>query len=371
VRIAIREAKTKKSFDIQLNQSQLNVRAGRHYSVQFQARADRPRAIYVGVAEAHDPWAGLGMYKKFKLTSRWRKFEHEFMALANEDNARIHFDVGDSDISVELASVGLRHHPDGDSFGSALQPMWNGRARETLYSLEEVTGSRERPAEERNQPPGEVQFGTLRRVTPISKNWGFDRGQPVDRYYIESFLARYAADIRGRVLEIGDNSYTRKFGGDRVVNSDVLHVAEGNPQATVVADLTCAPQIPSSSFDCIILTQTLQLIYDVQAAIQTLYRILKPCGVLLATFPGISQTYDGDWGNDWYWNFTTLSARRLFEEAFSAEDIKIEGRGNVLAATSFLYGLAAEELTRQELDYNEPGYGVTIAVRALKSESDL
>ena len=48
----------------------------------------------------------------------------------------------------------------------------------------------------------------------------------------ENFLAREASSIRGRVLEVGDNSYTQKFGGSRVTGSDVLHIVEGNPQAT-------------------------------------------------------------------------------------------------------------------------------------------
>ncbi|MUL38742.1 glycosyltransferase [Gloeocapsopsis dulcis] len=217
-------------------------------------------------------------------------------------------------------------------------------------------------------PVGWVRFGNLRRVTPISREFGFDRGLPVDRYYIENFLARYANDIRGRVLEIGDNSYTRKFGGDRVTKSDVLHVAETNSEATIFADLTCAEHIPSDTFDCFILTQTLHLIYDVRAALKTLYRILKPGGVVLATFPGISQISNDEWGDSWYWSFTSLSAQRLFEEVFSSANVKVETHGNVLAATAFLQGLATEELRQEELDYRDRSYEVIITVRAMKPE---
>ena len=213
----------------------------------------------------------------------------------------------------------------------------------------------------------EVEMGSLRRVTPVSRNWGFDRGRPIDRYYIEGFLAAQADAIRGRVLEIGDNSYTRRFGGERVTASDVLHVQAGQPQATIIADLTSADHIPSNVFDCIILTQTLQFIYDVRAAIRTLYRILKPGGVVLATFSGISHTNDLEWGGSWYWNFTTLSAQRLFEEAFLPAGIRIQAYGNVLTAISFLHGMAVEELQPQELDFSAPGYDVTIAVRASKT----
>lgn len=235
----------------------------------------------------------------------------------------------------------------------------------------------------KHSPPlGKVNFGNLRRLTPISPDWGFERGDPIDRYYVEQFLSLHAKDIGGRVLEIEDNSYTRKFGGDRVTKSDVLHVKPGNPNATIIADLTSAEaDIPSDAFDCIILTQTLQLIYDLPAAIKTVYRILKPGGVVLATVPGITQishhqpeqttdtwTHDTDnWSDCWCWNFTTLSTRRLFEEAFG-KGIEVESHGNVLTATAFLYGLAKQEFRQEELDYCDPDYQVIITARAVKPE---
>src|SRR5918994_645327 len=136
-------------------------------------------------------------------------------------------------------------------------------------------------------PVGRVRFGSLRRLTPVSREFGFDRGLPIDRYYIESFLARQAGDIQGHVLEIKDRTYTRKYGGSSVQVSDVLDMIEDSPQVTIVADLASAPHVPSDTFDCIICTQTLHLIYDVRLVVQTLYRVLKPGGVLLATIPGI------------------------------------------------------------------------------------
>jgi glycosyltransferase involved in cell wall biosynthesis len=221
-----------------------------------------------------------------------------------------------------------------------------------------------------NTPPvGAVNFGDLRRLDPVSRVFGFDRGTPVDRYYIEDFLARNAERIRGRVLEVGDDSYTRRFGGDRVTGRDVLHVSEENPHATIIADLASSDHVPSNAFDCIILTQTLHLIYDVRAAVQTLRRILKPGGVLLATFPGITQIDHFDWGGSWYWAFTALSARRLFGEAFAATNLEVETHGNVLAATAFLQGIALEELRKSELDYNDPDYQVIITVAATKEEA--
>ena len=216
---------------------------------------------------------------------------------------------------------------------------------------------------------GAVDFGSLRRTTPVSRQFGFDRGLSIDRYYIEQFLAKSAEVIRGRVLEVADSGYTRRFGGGKVDSAEVLHLQDGEG-ATIVADLTDAPQIPSDTFDCVVLTQTLPFIYDVRAAISTLYRILRPSGTLLATFPGISEIsrYDMDrWGD--YWRFTSLSARRLFEEAFTPGDVEVDVHGNVLAAVAFLHGLAAEELRERELAYRDPDYELLITVGATKAAS--
>jgi SAM-dependent methyltransferase len=214
--------------------------------------------------------------------------------------------------------------------------------------------------------PGKVSFGDFQRLNPISKKWGTDRGTPVDRYYIENFFDNHLQDIHGHVMAVGDDTYTRMFGGQRVIKSDVLNLLEGDPQTTIVGDLSDAPHILSNTFDCVICTQTLQLIYDIRSAIQTLYRILKPGGVLLATFPGISKSMDQEWGSYWCWSLTPLSAVKLFGEFFQEDNITIESYGNVLVAISFLHGLAGEELTKEELDYHDPGYEIVISVRAVK-----
>lgn len=216
--------------------------------------------------------------------------------------------------------------------------------------------------------PRRVRFGDLRRVHPISRWFGYDRGRPIDRYYIEGFLARHSGDVRGRVLEIGDATYTRSFGGSRVTQSDVLHVSAAAAEATIIGDLASGDDIPSDAFDCIILTQTLHLIYDVGAAIRTVHRILAPGGVVLATVPGITQIDRGEWRESWYWAFTPLSARRLFEDHFASPSVDVESRGNVLSAIAFLEGLATHELRPAELDFQDPAYPVSVTVRAVKLE---
>jgi SAM-dependent methyltransferase len=218
---------------------------------------------------------------------------------------------------------------------------------------------------------GWVRFGSFRRLEPIDAQFGYSWGQCIDRYYIEKFLEQYKSEIQGAVLEVDDNSYTTRFGGKQVSRSDILHYTNDNPRATIVADLTDASQIPSNSFDCIILTQTLQFIYDLRAAVNTLHRILKPGGTLLLTCHGTSQISQYDmqhWGE--YWRLTSLSARKLFAEVFPEPSITVQTYGNVLSATAFLHGLTAHELRREELDYHDRHYEVIVAVRVAKPPLD-
>jgi SAM-dependent methyltransferase len=210
-----------------------------------------------------------------------------------------------------------------------------------------------------------VRLGSLKRTRPISRNYGWERGTPIDRFYIDAFLKQHSRHIRGRVLEIGDDEYTRRHGGTAVTGSDVLHAGEGNPRATIVADLADAPQIADASFDCVICTQTLLLIYDVQAAVRTLRRILAPGGSALVTVPGVSRICRDEadeWGD--YWRFTTDSAARLFADEFGAENVQTQAYGNVLAATAMLHGLAAEEIGARRLNDVDRDFEVLIGVRA-------
>jgi glycosyltransferase involved in cell wall biosynthesis len=215
-------------------------------------------------------------------------------------------------------------------------------------------------------PRRPVRMGGLRRTTPISRNFGYDRGTPVDRRYIEDFLARHAGDVRGRVLEVGDDAYTRAFGGDRVASAEVLHVDPQAPKVTYVADLADGAGLPSDAFDCVVLTQTLHLVFDMPAAIATLHRILRPGGVLLLTVPGVSSVDAGEWGEAWLWSLTPSALRRLLRLRFAADDVDVVAYGNVLTAVAFLHGLAADELRADEYAPADPQYPVIVAGRAVK-----
>ena len=209
------------------------------------------------------------------------------------------------------------------------------------------------------------KIGELRRLEPFS-TWGSSRGGPIDRIYVNQFIEQHAADLRGRALEVMDDHYIRRY-GTGVTQADVLDVDEGNPNATFYADVVDAPNIPDDTFDCVVLTQVLPLVYDVRAALRTVHRILVPGGVLLATTGGISRIAPieapvyGHW-----WHLTSMSAKRLSEEVFGEGNVEVQTYGNVLAAAGFLYGLGLHDLKMEELSVHDPAYEVTIAIRAVK-----
>ena len=215
---------------------------------------------------------------------------------------------------------------------------------------------------------GNIQKGDFNRVTPFSKEFGYDRGGPVDRYYIENFLEANASLIKGRILEIGDNEYTLKYGKSAVVQSDILHIDASNTKATIIGDLSDAPQINDNVYDCIILTQTLHLIYNYKGALQTCYRVLKPGGVLLMTVPGITHIDQGEWKNNWLWAFTGASIKRMLAEEFP-QPAEVNTFGNVFIASAFLYGMGVSEVKKQQLDHNDPHYQVIITAKVLKTIS--
>jgi SAM-dependent methyltransferase len=212
-----------------------------------------------------------------------------------------------------------------------------------------------------------IDWGHLRRLEPVSRDWGFDRGQPIDRHYIEAFLAANRADIKGHVLEVAGDDYTQQFGGTEVQCSDVLDVMKDNPRATIVADLTNADDLKGERFDCIICTQTLQFIFDIEAALATLYRLLRHGGILLLTVPGITPISREDMAKSGdYWRFTDASIRRLLSRTFPDSTCCVQTYGNVLASTAFLQGIASNELRTEELSETEPQFPLLVAVRAVK-----
>ncbi len=216
------------------------------------------------------------------------------------------------------------------------------------------------------KPKGGYFLAPKRSLSPISKKFGFDRGLPIDRYYIEKFLTQEGKYITGACLEVHDDAYIKRYGdASKVTKIDVLDIDTTNKLATVYGDLQNLVNIPDNSYDCLIITQTFGLLYDLHASAKECFRILKPGGVLIATFSSFGPLREQE---SPYWHFTPRSVKAVFGDAFQKENVAVHSYGNVLAMQGFVVGLSADEFTTEELDHSDSWYTLIMGLHAVKSK---
>ena len=198
---------------------------------------------------------------------------------------------------------------------------------------------------------------------PLSATWGLDRGLPIHRYYLAEFLQESKPAIRGDCLEFQEDSYTTRFGGSAVTKLDILHLDHSKPQVTIVADLTKPNDIPSDSFDCIICTHVLHVVFELDKIVAELYRILKPNGTLLVAVPHISMC--GARSHE-IWRFTPEGLSAVLGKVFGTQHVMVHAYGNSLTAAGELRGLVAHEFSESELNYDDPRFALEVCARVVK-----
>jgi SAM-dependent methyltransferase len=204
---------------------------------------------------------------------------------------------------------------------------------------------------------------SLRRTRPVSDDWGFDRGTPIDRFYFDDFLGAHRADVRGDVLEIKSSEYTRRFGGEGVTEH-VLDLDAANEHATLIADLDEPGSLPPSAYDCFILMQTLQLIRHPEHALANAWTTLRPGGTLLLTVPAVSKVERSFPDR---WRFMPDGVTELLDRACPGAEADVRGYGNVLACVGFLLGLAAQEVRTGSLRDHDPDFPLVVCARVRKT----
>ena len=217
-------------------------------------------------------------------------------------------------------------------------------------------------------PPGTIRWGTLRRTAPFDRSWGYTRGTPIDRVYIEQFLARHSDDVHGACLEVMNADYTHRFGNSRVASTDVLDINPANTAATIVADLGEPESLPPARFDCVIFTQTLHLVPDMARAVANVWQAVAPGGVLLLTVPAVGRHEARQNFHHDRWRVTKTGLEWLLS-GLPGSHPEVTTYGNVLTCSAFLYGLAAEELSDEELHVFDREFPLIVAARVRKEDA--
>lgn len=216
-------------------------------------------------------------------------------------------------------------------------------------------------------PRRKISFGDLGRMRPLCPDYGFTRGQPIDRFYIEQFMESHRPHVQGRVLELLNSNYTQKYGGEKVTQSEVLDINPANRKATLYDDLRTLSSISDNSYDCVILTQTLHLIDDDRAALRQAYRILAPGGALLMTVPCISKVPSDPVEGIWCRFYTDPGVTFMLSRDFQRSAFSVSSYGNLPLSTAFLYGLSVQDLDRSLFRANDPEYPVIVGACATKT----
>jgi len=211
-----------------------------------------------------------------------------------------------------------------------------------------------------------VRWGNLRRTAPVSRRYGFDRGTPIDRVYLDRFFRTHAADIRGRVLEVDEPQFTERNGDPGVVDVvDVVDVDGRNDRATILADLAEPGVLPVGAFDCILLPQTMQYVADPAVAVTNLWDALAPGGVLLLTVPSVAKIDHHARDVD-AWRWVPHGLATQLANGCPGGEIEVTGFGNALSGTAFLVGACTEDVGEARVDPADPDFPVLVAARVRK-----
>jgi hypothetical protein len=201
-----------------------------------------------------------------------------------------------------------------------------------------------------------IHFNQLK---PHSVIFGLDRGQAIDRYYIENFLDNNSKHIKGKVLEFGDDRYSLRF---ECKKPDIISIDKKSKNMIsrtsnlIMQDITKKKLAPNK-YNTVIATQVLQFIFEIENFKKNIHKTLKTNGYLILTCSGISPLSDYDikkWGE--FWRFTEISLKKIFKKHFKI--IKFETHGNLYVAEKFLRGYAVEEISKKKLNFKDKSFPV-------------
>lgn len=201
-------------------------------------------------------------------------------------------------------------------------------------------------------------------IKPLSYDYGMSRwgGHSIARYYIERFVEEQKRFIRGTVMEIGDGRYST-LGGDEVENLLILSLDDEKREHYIKGNLETGEGLQENYLDCIILTNVLSSLFDIQAAVGNIGRALKKGGRAIITVPGIASLYRVQYETyGQFWRFTPSGVIQLLKRHIPNAQLTVKEYGNVKTSAAFLYGMTVEDLTEEELEYQDSCYPMVIGI---------
>jgi SAM-dependent methyltransferase len=205
-----------------------------------------------------------------------------------------------------------------------------------------------------------IDWGDLRRTAPFCPMFGLTRGTPIDRYYLAQFIREIRPQVTGTVLEVGGVVHNReRYRFDKATSYQTLDVAD-RPGVTLVGNVHDAATLPVASLDAVVLFNVLEHCQHPWVVVDNMHRWLRASGKCFCMVPSAQRlhAFPGD-----YWRPLPDGLQQLFR-GFSQQQLYVYG--NPLTVVASFLGIAAEELSPQELDEWHPEYPVATCVVATK-----
>lgn len=207
---------------------------------------------------------------------------------------------------------------------------------------------------------GEIDWGQLRRLTPICPDFGISRGTPIDRHYLNQFIAEIRDLVQGDTVEIGGNDGNKDvYGFTRTSGYRGLDITEA-PGVSLVGDAADPGIIPANSLDSVIAFNVLEHTARPWQVVDNMRHWLRKGGRAYCMVPSAQRLHGAP---EDYWRPLPAALREMFG-AWSEQTVY--QYGNPLSVVASLMGVAAEELDAPELSTYHPGYPVASCVVARK-----
>jgi SAM-dependent methyltransferase len=207
---------------------------------------------------------------------------------------------------------------------------------------------------------GKVNWGSLGAYVPISTGFGFERGTPIDRYYLNRFIEEVRSQVRGVVIEIGGSLNNRTV--YNFVNAREYHAMDliQRPDVDIVGNAEDPAAFPASSIDSVIAFNVLEHCREPWVVIDNALLWLKPGGALFCMVPNAQRIHKmpGD-----YWRPLPQAVSWMLRR-FSTHQLRVYG--NPIALVASFMGIASEEVPRRDLDFFNPDYPVATCAVAIK-----